>query len=226
MGEIINYFNKYRFQEVLENKLFNPRDLKVITISRTTGCGARIIAKKLAEDLGYSIWDKELLLAMADDSKIKRNLLDKLDEKYLNELSSIGSNFIGDYSLNNYVYKKELAKLLFAICKQNKAIIIGRGANYLIKNALHIKLDASLDKRITKIAKELNVSDEEAKKEIIKSDKDRHNFTVEAFGKEVVSHFQYDLTISTNRFTVDDTCEIIKTALHQHIKNLQNKYID
>ncbi len=37
----------------------------VITISRTMGSGGRIVARKLADDLGFSLWDRDIIDLMS-----------------------------------------------------------------------------------------------------------------------------------------------------------------
>ena len=53
----------------------------VITIARGYGSGGKTIGKMLAESLGISFYDRELLRLASDDSGINEELFVKADEK-------------------------------------------------------------------------------------------------------------------------------------------------
>jgi len=226
MGALQEYLKKFQEEHKPDLPKFNPADMEIITISRTTGCGARQIADRLAEKLGYKVWDSEIMISICQNMELSKSQYNLKDEKDF----ALGKNYMGDFfddkGLNNFTYKKELTKLLYTICLNNKAIIIGRGANFYIKNALHVRLDADINKRITKIAEDLNSSRIVAKNFIQKTDKARENFVKTCFGKERVKNFKYDITLDTDNFTYDDVCKIIMVAMECHKANLKREYID
>ena len=226
MGVLQEYLRKFQEEHAENMPKFNPAEMEIITISRTTGCGARQIADRLAKQLGYKVWDSEILTSICQNMELSKSRYHLLDENRF----ALGKNYMGDFfddkGLSNFTYKKELTKLLYTICLNNKAIIIGRGANFFIKNALHVRLDADINKRITKIAEDLNSSRIAAKNFILKTDKARTKFVQTCFGKERVKNFKYDLTVDTDNFTYDDVCKIIATAMECHKENLKKEYID
>jgi cytidylate kinase len=67
---------------------------KVITISREAGSGGRIVAKKLAESLGFDFFDQEIIHEMAESAKVDDRILQTLDEKGLNVLEHWISSLI------------------------------------------------------------------------------------------------------------------------------------
>lgn len=223
---IQEYIRKFKEDSQKGIKSFHPSDLEIITISRTTGCGARKIAEKLGKLLGYTVWDSEIMDQILKNMDLSKIGFDQMDEKIFAISNDFAGDFFGGTGLNHFTYRKELTKILYTICIENKAIIIGRGANFFIKDALHIRLDADLNKRISKIAEDLNSSRIIAREYILKTDRQRYKFLTNSFGKEKVQNFRYDLTIDTDNFSYDDTCLIIKTAMDIHKKNLKNNYID
>ncbi len=220
------YIKKFQEEHSEELVKFNPAEMEIITISRTTGCGARQIADRLAEQLGYQVWDSEIMISICQNMELSKSRYNLLDEHKF----AMGKNYMGDFfddkGLSNFTYKKELTKLLYTICLNNKAIIIGRGANFFIKNALHVRLDADINKRITKIAEDLHSSRIVAKDYIAKTDKARVKFVNSCFGKERVRNFKYDISLDTDNFTYDDVCKIIAVAMGCHKANLRREYID
>ena len=51
----------------------------VIAISRTMGSGARIVAQKVAQDLGLSLWGKELLEYIAKEADVSQRIVEEFD---------------------------------------------------------------------------------------------------------------------------------------------------
>lgn len=215
-----------KFIEPNEATKFSPRNLKVITISRSMGSGAKLIAEKLAKDLGWILWDKEILEALAEDNNIQREIIHRLDEKHINMMSSYAYSILGNTDIGSIVYTRHLARTIWAICIRNKAVILGRGANFIIPNALHVRIDASMHKRIENMSIFENMNPMEAKKKLITSDKDRKNFLVKSFGRDNVEHFPFDISMYTDRLSHEDVIELIKVAFAQQEERLKKKYLE
>ena len=58
----------------------------VITIARGYGSGGRTIGKMLAQELGISCYDRELMRLASDESGINESLFAKADEKLKSSL--------------------------------------------------------------------------------------------------------------------------------------------
>ena len=190
----------------------------VVTISRRMGSGARIVAGKLAADLGWSLWDKELLDAMAENADVSHRVVESFDERTMSELEVIARAALGDHELGGFIYARHLAKAVAAIAKLGNAIILGRGANFLLPDALNIRIDASDKHRIENMTTYENLTRKEAALKIVQSDRERRDFLIRAFGRERVETCHYDLTICTDKFSTADAVEIIKTAMEARFK--------
>lgn len=185
----------------------------IITISRTMGSGARIIAGKLATDLGWSLWDKDLLEAIAEDAHVSHKIAESFDERKRSEIEIFVRNFLGEYEVGGFIYAKHLAKAVASVAKLGNAIILGRGANVLLPSALNIRIDASEDVRVRNMMQYENLTNDEAVKKIRQSDIDRNRFMIHTFGKEKVENAYFDLSIWMDEFTNDDAVYIIKAAI-------------
>ena len=198
-----------------------PHALPVVTISRRMGSGARVIAAKLASELGWSLWDKELIDAMAENADVSRRVVEKFDEHTISELELFARGALGDYESAGFLYPKHLARAVGAIAKLGNAIILGRGANFLLPDALTVRIDARDDMRIRNMMQYENLTHDQAEAKIRESDRERRQFMIRVFGKEKVAAFRYDLEISMNHFSTDDAVAIIKTAVEARFKGLQ-----
>lgn len=60
--------------------------MAVITISRAHGCGGELIAKRVAELLGYELVDREIISHVAGMVKLPEHEVEKFDEVHVNPL--------------------------------------------------------------------------------------------------------------------------------------------
>ncbi len=129
----------------------------VITIARGYGSGGHTIGKMLAEELGINFYDREILRLASDDSGINEELFARADEKlkgsllykvaknvYKGELIPPESDkFVSNQNLFNYQ-----AKVLKELAEKESFIVIGRCADYVLKdipNLIRIFVHAPLD---------------------------------------------------------------------------------
>lgn len=185
----------------------------VITISRRMGSGARIVAGLLAKELGWSLWDKELIDAIAQDADVSRRVVEAFDEHTVSEIESFARAVLGDHEMGGFLYARHLTKAVASIAEHGNAIILGRGANFILKNALNIRIDASDHLRIRNMMTYEDLTREQAEAKIRQSDRERSEFLVKVFGRETVQNARYDLTIWMDEFRPEDAVEIIKTTL-------------
>ena len=116
----------------------------VITISRQIGSGGAYIGKRLADRLGISYFDREIINRAAQQLNLTENSLLTRDEKVTPSWRSmIEATIYG----NPFGYipppictptDKELfqaeSDIILDIAKQISAVIIGRGGHYTLRN--------------------------------------------------------------------------------------------
>jgi len=195
----------------------------VITISRRMGSGARIVAAKLAQELGWSLWDRELLEAVAQDAHVSKRVVEAFDEHAVSEIEALARSMLGDYEVGGFLYLKHLARAVATIAKLGNAIILGRGANLLLPQAMNIRIDASDERRIANMMAYEQLTRREAEEKIHRSDRERLEYLISTFGRDKVENARYDLTIWMDEFDTDDAVEIIKTALKAWCRHREEK---
>lgn len=185
----------------------------VITISRTMGSGARIIAGKLVAEIGWSLWDKDLLEAIAEDAHISSKVAEAFDEHTSSDIALFIRSVLGEHEVGGFLYVKHLARAVAAVEKMGNAIILGRGASMLLPHALNVRIDASEEIRIRNMMQYENLIRGDAAHRIKESDRERRKFMLQTFGKEKVENARFDLSLEMDEFTNDDAVHIIRAAL-------------
>jgi len=190
----------------------------VVTISRGMGSGARIIAEKLAKDLGWTLWSKELLDAVANDAQVSRSVVEAFDEKTISEVELLIHDLLGDHERGSFLYIRHLIAVVSCIAKAGNAIILGRGANFIVPNALKVRIDAPEELRVQNMMDFENLSEPEAQSRIRRSDRERRAFLIKYFGKDNVGHCVYDVCLCMCTFTNDQATEILDLAIRSKFK--------
>ena len=190
----------------------------IITIGRQFGSGGHEIGRILARELGYEIYDKELLKMQAKNSGIAERVLESYDETPTSSLLySIvmdvypSMNYVGT-SLNQQVYQAQYDTIR-RLEQTGNCVIVGRGADYILRDypdLVTVFIHADLEVRARRVAEFEHVSVEKAKDIVNKSDKKRasfYNFQTEKKWGHVSS---YMLSIDSGALGYDGSVELIK----------------
>jgi cytidylate kinase len=191
----------------------------IITISRSMGSGARIIAEKLAADLGWSLWDRELLDFMAKDARVSRRVVDEFDERSHSEIDMVVHSLLGDKEMGGFIYIRHLIAAVKYIQRLGNAVILGRGANFILPDALNVRIDATERLRVQNMVEFEGMTPGAAIEKIRNSDRERERFLTKTFGKQMVGCCIYDVCLCMDEFSNDSAVELIKTAYRLKQRN-------
>lgn len=198
------------------------RDKIVITIGRQFGSKGREIGKLIAEKLGISYYDKELISIAAKESGLCEQIFEAHDEKPTN--SFLYSLVMDTYSLgfggSGYMDVPVGQKVFLAqfdaikkIAEKESCVIVGRCADYALedhKNVFNVFIYADRDARIKHVMERDNIAKESDAWDVInKSDKRRANYYNYYSNKKWGDARTYDLCIKSNLLSVDDCADTI-----------------
>ena len=193
----------------------------IITIARQYGSGGADTGKKLAEDLGISFYDKNILRMNSDESGIKESYFHLADEKAGNRLlykiintltpekgaPSFGSDLISADNL--FRFQSEVIRKLAA---EESCVIIGRSANYLLQDRddlINIFIYAPEEDRIRAIMENQSVSEKKAREIVSYNDeknRSRHQYIT---GTNRGDRSQRDLLINSSLLGWEKTCQYL-----------------
>ena len=194
----------------------------IITIGRQYGSAGYEIGKKLAEDLGVQLYDKEMLKRAAKESGLCEELFESHDEKPTNSFlySLVMDTYSLGYSSSSYAdmpinHKVFLAQFdtIKKIADEGPCVMVGRCADYALEgyeNVMNVFIYADLEQRIRRVAREFNLTDAKAKDFIIKNDKKRASYYNYYTNKEWGNAKGYDLCLNSGKLGIDGTVRVIK----------------
>lgn len=204
---------------------------KIITISREYGSGGRLIGKLVAENLGYSFYDREIIDMAAQESGLSPDFIKKTEQNlssgFLYNLL-LGTSYSGSNgtpsSLNgnqmlplaDQVFNAE-RKVILDLAKKGSCVIVGRCADYILntseeidsKELLNVFIYGDLEEKLKRIEELYKEPEQAAKKTIQQIDKRRANhyntFTEATWGDRK----NYDLMINSSTAGIEETARII-----------------
>nr|WP_320194231.1 cytidylate kinase-like family protein [uncultured Desulfobacter sp.] len=188
---------------------------RVITISREFGSRGQQVAEALAHALEYDLFHHEILESMIKESQNAKVLLETLDEKGMNIVEDLVAELVHEHHLWPDEYSKILLRVLNTIGRHGNAVILGRGANFALKNinALRVRIVApdALRRKVVQEARGLNAED--AQKMMVSTDANRTAFIRRYFNADTQDPANYDLVLNTGTLPVEKAVSIIQAAL-------------
>jgi cytidylate kinase len=185
-----------------------------ITVSREPGAGGSEISRKLAQDLRMDLMGGQIISRVAESANMSEKVVKTLDEKHVGKMDSWINSLFTSRHLWPDVYLQHLIKVISAIGEHGNAIIVGRGAQFILppEKVFRLRFVAPLEQRVLKVKKDRGCSVEEAENYIIKTENDRAAFVKKAFHEDIASPLHYDMVLNTAGLTIDEAAEIIKNA--------------
>jgi cytidylate kinase len=168
-----------------------------ITFSRTLGSQGTLIAKRVADAMGYAFNDTEAI-DKAAAAKGFSSSVDQLDGK-------APTFFQRYFSHTPEINLDRLNSVVLDMAKQGDAVFVGRGAQVLLKSfhcALHVRIIASMERRIRNLVAR-GYTETAAQKAINRSDDERSAFIRFAFGVNWADPALYDAVLSTDKLGID-----------------------
>ena len=196
----------------------------VITIGRQYGSGGAEIGKQLAEKLGISFYDKNILRINADESGIKESYFHLADEKAGSRLlyrivqglrpEKASPSFGSDLTSADNLFRFQ-SGVIKKLAEAESCVIIGRCADYILEGTddlVRIHLNADLESRKERI-KERNPEETDVLRAIRKVDRERNDYYRYYTGRDWANSENYDLVINTTKPGISGTVSIILAYL-------------
>lgn len=146
--------------------------MAVITISRQFGSGGRTLGKMIAEQLGCSFADNEIIQMVAKEANVSPHWVENVEKEAGTKLSRILSSMVSQKwvdrvladergYIDEQIYLDYLVLIIAKIADEGDVVILGRGSQYILNDhpdAYHILLIDEQDNRVNFIKEHYNLS--------------------------------------------------------------------
>ncbi|MBM6764613.1 cytidylate kinase-like family protein [Faecalicoccus pleomorphus] len=205
----------------------------IITISRQFGSNGREIGRQLAEYLDIGYYNKEIMEVIANDFGIDPDFFREENRNEQGLFSVSGRHklsAITELSVNSEVYEKA-CELIQGISQRESAVIVGRCADYILKdhpNTIKLFIYSDLETRINWSISEYKVPARKARKFVHDKDERRAGFYEFYTGQKWGASSNYDMMINTSKMKTDDIIKMLSELydIKMGTKTLKGAYID
>jgi cytidylate kinase len=184
--------------------------IRVITIDREYGSGGARIAKKLAEQLGWQLWDQKLTDEIARrldcDSRAVEELAERKDPMYYRLFKAfLRGSFEGTLNaprlgmVDADCIRQVADQVVTMAAKTGNCVIVGRGSAYFLKDrrdAFHVFVYAPFEAKVRRLRTE-GITETEAIELVRTVDRDRAAYIKQYFDIEWPARNFFQLMINS-----------------------------
>ena len=183
---------------------------RLITIEREYGCGAAAIAATLADQLGWKLWDQLLTEEIARLANVDPSAVMRCDERMDSRLHRLAKSFWrGSYERNSGVLGSQvfdtdrmmamMQETMNKIGREGNAVVVGRGAPYLLRenpDAFHVFLYAPRSEKIRRTVAG-GQTEEDAADRVDSVDRERSAYVKHYFNADWPTRSLYHVMLNT-----------------------------
>ena len=202
--------------------------MAVLTVSRQFGAGGRTLGKHVAEKMGYTLIDEDMVGKIAERAKVSKNWVRSIEKEAGGSLLKFMSYLVPQRYVNQIlddtrgyideeVYISTLSEVINELAKEDNCVIVGRGGQYILRDhptAFHVLLVAEMPDRINFMVEHYKLKAEEAKTVVRVREKRRVNL-YRKFGREDYNDpHLYHFVLNMSKLSMDQAsdlvCELIR----------------
>ncbi len=209
--------------------------MAVVTISRQYGSGGREVARRVCDLLEYDYFDKQLMLAVAneiglsedeivdfsEDTYKRRNFIERLFRRRAGIAVSEspdaqrGQPLRAD-TLNESRCVALVKDAILAAYERGNIVVVGRGGQSILREkygVLHVRLEAPLGARTLRVKEREGISLQEARQLVRRKDEAAQAYLRTFFEIAWDAPKHYHVVFNTGKLDVETTAQLIVQAI-------------
>jgi hypothetical protein len=190
-----------------------------VLISREKGAGGSAVGQLAGKRLGWQVFDNEIVDAIAQRARVRRELVESLDERDRETIRDAVEGLLHPQPMETSGYLANLHEIFLTLGHQGDVVIVGRGAHFILPSqfGLRVRMVAPVEVRVRRIASGDKMSLKAARLAVEKSDRERATLARRQYGQNVADPANQDLTINTAELSVESATEIVLAALQRKL---------
>ena len=186
----------------------------MICVSREYGARGAEMGRLAAEQLEFRFYSQELIHDVAQEAQVRDQLIESLDERVQDSISTWVSGLIkrGVFAPSDYL--RNLSKVVLTLGRHGKGVIVGRGAHFLLdpQVTLRVRVIAPLETRVARIAARDGLATDEARAKILRIDGERVAFNKQHYGADISDPSHYDLVVNAGTLGIEGAADLTVRA--------------
>lgn len=197
--------------------------MAVITISRQFGAGGKTLGKQVAETLGYTFADEDIIQMIAEKAKVSPGWVESVEKEAGGRLSRIVNRMVSKPLIDKVlkdergyideqIYIDYLVILINQMAEEDNVVFLDRGSQYILNDlpeAFHVLLINTLENRIKFMMDNYDMSAKRAA-QIVKNEERRRINLYRKIGKQDYDQPElYHLVINMARIDLEGATDLI-----------------
>ncbi len=187
-----------------------PEVADFITLSRQVGVPAEDVAVRLGDELGWPVFGRNLLDAMAGDDAVRHRIYRSLDQRDLKWWEEALYGLFGEGFVRNDYFRR-LCETVLSLARQGSCVFIGRGCDRLLPANLgyRVRLVAPYDQRLENLRRLHDLTEREAAERAERIEQERDVFLRHHFNVAADEPTRHDLVLNLGRMGVEEAAATI-----------------
>jgi cytidylate kinase len=199
----------------------------IVTIARQAGAQGEMVGRAIAERLGWSYLDREIITQAAARARVSEATIEQAERvpslltRMMEALGRYPSGFELAEAipgaphvppLTSEAYRSFIEQVVHQLEETTDAVLIGHASQAVLRSsrrAIHLFVVAPLPQRARLLAAEEGLDQEEAVRLIKSTDAERADYLQRYYGIRWNNPSHYDLTLNTGRMTVSAAADIV-----------------
>jgi cytidylate kinase len=178
--------------------------MSVITISRGSFSGGKMLGECLADSLGYRCIDRDVI--------VERAAAYGVPQEDLRDAMSRPPSFWDRFRHRKYLYLTLIQAALTEEVQAGRAVYHGNAGHLLLRGVSHVvrvRVIAPMSYRVALVRERLAMNDADALAYIQKMDQDRMKWTQYLYGVDWGDPALYDLVMNCESLNIQDACRVV-----------------
>lgn len=191
-----------------------PGTCPVVTISRELDDQEPALGRSLAQRLGFSYWDRELVLDLAGLMDTTPGASIVLDDRTRDAIATFLEPALPSQQAVPEDYTNRVHLILISIVHRGRAVIVGRGAQLLVESghALRVDFVAPFAPCACELETQKRTAFETARHLILSGDRDHALLVLEAMEHAIGDSAQFDVIVNSGTYERERAISLVLMA--------------
>lgn len=197
--------------------------MAVITISRQFGAGGKTLGKMIADELGYTFADSNIIQRIAKEANVSSDWVESFEKEAGSRVSRLVSSMVSkkwldrvladEYGyLDEKIYLDYLVLIIAQIADEGNVVILGRGSQYVLDDhpdAYHILLIDAFENRVKFMMEHYELSEKRAIQVLHSEDRRRISLYNRLGKKDYDNPALYHMVLNMGRFDLESALRLV-----------------
>jgi cytidylate kinase len=197
--------------------------MAVITISRQFGAGGKTLGKMIADELGYTFADSEIIKMVAEMANVSTNFVETVEKEAGGKFSRFISKMVSKPLvervlkddrgyIDEEIYLDYLVLIIAQMADDGDVVILGRGSQYVLNDhpdAFHVLLIDEFENRVRFMQTNYEMSMNRATQKVRGEDKRRRNLYQKLGKADFDNPSLYHLVLNMGKVPLDQAFRLV-----------------